>query len=497
MARQKQVPVLVLVAVNGCLKIGSMTRTGTDRRQTSCRRRRALGFAILCLPLAAACLGGEADWSLAPLLSISENPVGDSREIRALGPIVAFDSYREKGGKETQAFHPLFFHLSTADRSETQSFPLFYRERIRDDRRQWFFPLFFEHKFGEKNGGYTEGFVVLFLIYGGHHRREGNYFVFLPLGGNTKGLMGKDEMRFVLFPLYFDTRLGENRAYHILFPFIGFSHGGGKQSFQFWPLYGYSKVEGKYASRFFLWPLFTYSADETSKGVSSLPLFGYRTGKDDTRVDVAWPFFGYRRHKETREWRFPYPLFVAEKSPDTTKLYLFPLFGWRRDKRSNAKRMFVLYPLFRYSGIGHEDGEEQELSLALVYNRYSRTYADGSESDYLIAWPLMSRTEGRDGETSFRALEVIWFRDPTGWQRNFSPLFYLAEDDRNATASRTRLLWGMFSQTSAPRKKSLDFGLLFNYASAEGAEDVRLLGGLFGWGKSEGRGYVRLMFLKL
>lgn len=438
-------------------------------------------------------MGAELDFD--PLLSLDQNPVFGYEELRGLGPFVM---RRRAGEEEGIAFHPVYFWLKSGERSERQIlFPFIYFERTERGRRSWFFPLYFEHKFRDKEGRSTEGFVVLFLIYGGQHRTEGRYFLFFPIGGNLKGLMGKDEIRVVLFPFYFDTRLGENRAHHILFPFIHFSYGGGKSSFQLWPLYGYSKREGKHTSRFILWPLYTWTKEEGAKGISSFPLFGYRSSEKEKRIDVLYPFFGYRRWKDTRTWKILWPICVLERSPTVNKFYLFPLFGWKTDKKNRSKRFYILYPLFRYSRVEREAWTAKELNLILLFTDYNRSYRSGEKKKYTIFFPFYMYNRQRDGTRSVRAPELIWFRDPRGFQRNYSPLFWLFEYDSSEWRRKTRILWGLFSERKSPNERKVSVSFLFTYRRKGEERAYNFLGGLFGWGKKGGRGYVRIFFVRI
>src|SRR5207247_5292459 len=97
-----------------------------------------------------------------------------------------------------------------------------------------------------------------------------NYTAVIPFYGHLKNRLLRDEIRFILLPLYAQTRKRDVVTENYVFPIFHLRHGEKLEGWQFWPLAGYehkdvtvktnafdeTEVVGGYDKLFVLWPFF-------------------------------------------------------------------------------------------------------------------------------------------------------------------------------------------------------------------------------------------------
>ena len=192
---------------------------------------RTLGLRLLTaavLSSASACrftnLGSET--ALWPIIDTYEAPEGRSAETDVFGPILESSVDAES---QTFALRPLFVatthprqnkedvkfvwpfgqYVSTPMESFVRVFPIY-------SNRTWL-----------TGDGWQRDWFVLPLFAGGTTPTRGSYFAFFPFGGTLKGQLARDEINFILFPIYSDTRVGETNSVNVLWPIISVSKGPG------------------------------------------------------------------------------------------------------------------------------------------------------------------------------------------------------------------------------------------------------------------------------
>ena len=169
-----------------------------------------------------------------PLLSYTRDPATESEEFDFLYPVMTYDRYGDQ-------YRWQFFQLLSFAGGPTQ------QETARD--RFTLFPLYFQQRSSDPSENYTAVF---------------------PFYGHLKHRLFRDEIFFVMFPLYSQTRKKDVVTDNYLWPFFDLRHGDGLHGWQFWPLvgnehkdvttqtngFGDVKTIGGHDSFFALWPLF-------------------------------------------------------------------------------------------------------------------------------------------------------------------------------------------------------------------------------------------------
>ena len=203
------------------------------------------------------------------------------------------------------------------------------------------------------------GFLLAFW---GETNKGEPYGGFFPLYGSLKNRFGRDEMNFFLWPLYSDSREGDNKTYTFLWPFFSYSTGTGREGFKFWPLGGYDRKENDFQKTFFLWPFFHFEkrylyTDDPTEINMVFPLYVSQTSSRRTQRSVLWPFFTHIHDDDDHytQWDFPWPLLQWAKGDEKEIFRVFPIYG--RKYWEGIEKGYILWPIYRYV---YEKGDEYQ-----------------------------------------------------------------------------------------------------------------------------------------
>jgi hypothetical protein len=392
-------------------------------------------------------------------------------------------------------------------------YPLFRHESCEPMSRTVFMPLYYDLQNRRKDVGWWHHWGFFPLYFGGNTDARGRYHAVFPLGGVLKNWLGRDKIRFVLFPLYVHTTSGERDSYHILFPFIGWSTGGERPNWRIWPLVGRMQRHDKPPRWFFLWPFFWYTEDDDederpTTGGGVFPLWTWHKVGDVVRHNVLWPLFSYARNSETgrTDYVVPWPLLRIGSGPGYSRFQLWPLFGTFKDE--HIRRSYWLWPLVRLERRRTEHRRMNGTSLFIFYRSIERErVADDGEnwSDYEnLLWPLWYYKRDRDGNSYFATLNLRGVPDPQGWDRLYSFLWRVYEHEErppleSSDSGRwrsTRALWGMFryDRDAASHRLSV-FPLFESRRRGEESRSLSVLAGMFGYADEPGRRTYRTFFI--
>jgi len=176
----------------------------------------------------------QQTWAIPPILSYTHDPGTESTEFDFCYPIMTYDRYGDQYRWELGQL--LAF---SGGPSQTE------------DKRKRFtlFPIYFQQRSSDSNENYTAVF---------------------PIYGHLKHRIFRDEMFFVMFPIFGETRKRDVVTDNYLYPFFHLRHGDGLSGWQFWPFVGFEHK------------------DPTTKtnGFGDVQTIG---GHD--RAFVMWPFY--------------------------------------------------------------------------------------------------------------------------------------------------------------------------------------------------------------
>lgn len=404
----------------------------------------------------------ESTWALPPLLSDTKDPEVGLREFDFLYPLMTYDRY---GDQYRWQFLQLF------SRSGGPS------PDVDSKRRFTIFPLYFQQRSSNSNDDYT---------------------ALAPFYGHLKHRLFRDEIFFVMFPFYSQTRKRDVVSDNYFYPFVSRSRGPGLSGWQAWPVVGHveksvtTRTNGfhdvqtvpGYNSWFVLWPIFFN--DHTGLGSTNegwqravLPLYSLERSPLRDSTTVIWPFFSKidDREKKYREWDAPWPLIEFARGPGKTTDRVWPFFS--QSHSPTLEDNFYLWPVYKYERARLEPLDRQRTRI--LFFLYSDTHEKNTEThefrtrSYL--WPLYTHwrdLKGRSRLQVFAPLEPF-VQGSHKIERDWSPLWsvWRQEKDPGTGAASQSLLWNLYRKDVRPEHKKVSILLgLFQYQS--GPENKRL-----------------------
>jgi len=404
----------------------------------------------------------EKSWGLPPFFSEWKDPATESGGYNLIYPLLTYHNY----GKET--YWQFCQLLSFSGGQNQTNVP---RSRVT------LFPFYFQQRSPDTNQNYT----ALFPFYG--HLRDRLF---------------RDEIFFVMFPVYGESRKRDVVTRNFFYPFFDVRHGDALHGWQFWPMvgeehkgityatngFGETSVIGGHDHSFVLWPFWMrqnngIGTDDPEKFRASIPFYAMSRSPQRDSTSALWPFFNWidDRGKKYREWELPYPLVVVARGPGKTTTRVFPLFSQAHNDTMESD--FYVWPLYgykRYHG-GTLDWDRTRILFYLFVDAKEKNTETGKARKRVDLLPFFTWHKDFNGN---RRLQILAPIEPvlpnnSGIERNWSPLWSLwrAEDNPTTGASSQSLLWNLYRRDATPTSKkcSVLFGL-YHYRSE--AQEKRL-----------------------
>jgi hypothetical protein len=486
-----------------------------------------------------------------PLWEWEEVPDGQLR-YRAVHPFVAGEA---AAGRRMFVLRPIFSLEDEGPGSTRWKFralwPLILVERDDDAHRVRVFPVVWERDRSKVDGTvHDKDFWILPFVWAGSDTEEGGYFALWPLGGMIKGILGKQYIRFVLWPLWVEAQDKNYHSWNCPWPVFGIWHGPDQRGGRLWPLFGINERDGRFRRVFFLWPLghwWDTGLDTTSPGKvrAFLPFFGVVATENLNYVTVIWPLFGRREDRKAGfvEWHVPWPLFSVTTGKGVNGFKVFPLYeqrftpdvcrravGWKvlvfektwgETELTTKVSSCLIFQSIRREWLEREvDGRtvreappREGPSLRLAAERAGvdpesagrRERPDDERtarsSVNTLLWPLFRYRRSENDEVFFTVLEPWWWRDREVWDRHYGPFFTLYRYERLADGTKVEhALFNLYDHSRSDRERRVRLSPLFDYwRRGEPAEyrRFRILGGLFGYERRGEDKRVRLLWIPI
>jgi len=455
--------------------------------------------------------GMEAGQGAVPPLSLTNLP--------AEGEMIAGPAYSDyrltlESGRRQEAVGPLFFAQQAGAQREWDLASLWSGARTLDvdwTESEFLYPLFTWRRFGTEyrvqllqllsfSGGKTEAgpatrLFTLFPLY--FQRRSDdpklNYTALVPFYGHLEDRLFHDDIKFVLFPLYSETRKKDVVTDNYLYPFFHVRSGGNVSGWQFWPVLGTEQrkpapvtnsageveTAGGYDRFFAAWPF--YYKDLSGMGTTNqedrlvvVPFYSRLRSPLRDEICYGWPFGWWRtddRGGKYREQDFLWPLVEVARGKKTVTR-VFPFFS--RGTASGLEDDFYLWPLYKYlwSETPGFERERTRIAFFLYSDLREKNRQSGDTLHRVDFWPFFTYCKDMDQKKRLQVLALLepFFPNNQSVEREYSPLWSLwrAEKDGKTGAASQSLLWNLYRHESNPvaKKYSLLFGL-FQYESGD------------------------------
>jgi hypothetical protein len=436
---------------------------------------------------------------------------GDWRT-RGLGPLLEW--VRATNDMELAAYRPFYSEVEdpASDRSLFDvAWPLATSRTVQDEN-QWraLFFFGFNHTTNDPN---PRSRTWLFPFYFQGRDAEGKtYRALFPLAGTLKDFVGRDEITWVLWPLYSTSALNDLSTVNLLWPFISRTTSARDHIYRarVFPFYGVNRHRGKFDKRFILWPFYTevnfHYARGHGGGFILFPLYGQLKLDTETTRWFLPPFFRFTRGEHGAITYAPWPFFQRRTTAEIDLLYLWPL--WGRKSMDAVDQSFYLWPVFWTETQRRTGTTTKRFIAAPVFSHavtrpnepidvpFDERPAVGRKHKL---WPLYSYR--REGEASFFRTLALWpFADSPSIERNWAPLWSLYTRQSNGDSVDHEILWGLYRDHR--RGDTYRYISLFPLFERERDERVdppvrrwNILKGLIGYRREGDDRRLRLLYL--
>lgn len=423
--------------------------------------------------------------------------------------------YRQQRETEFTRAWPPFFSRCTDASVESQEFDFLYpllTDEIHGREYRWQFLQLFSLAGGANPTGGEAKRITIYPLYFQQRSAGTNddYTAFVPFYGHIKNRLMLNDVFFVMFPLYSETRKKGVVTDNYLYPFFHLRHGDHLAGWQFWPVvgrehkdittitngFGDTSLVPGHDETFALWPVYYHTAEgvgsdnpETSLGV--IPFYARLRSPLRDSTTVLWPFFSWidERGKKYHEWQGPWPFVIFTRGEGKHTSRVWPLFSQSHDLKQESDSW--LWPLYQYHGY-HAAPLGQDRTRVLFYlyeNTVESNALTGAKKQRVDMWPFFTWHQDAQGSRRLQipALLEPVLPDQAGLERNWSPLWSLWRAENNATngCQSRSLLWNLYRRETTPvtKKCSLLFGL-FQYRQEGGTAQLRCFyGPAFKWPK--------------
>ncbi len=397
----------------------------------------------------------QHQWAIPPLVSYTVDREIDYKEFDFLYPLVTYDRF----GAEYRFQILQLFNFSGG-------------QNVQEISRHRFtlFPIYFQQRSVDTNLNYT---------------------ALMPFYGHLKNRFFRDEIFFVLWPGYVQSRKRDVVTDNYLYPIFHLRKGDALEGWQVWPLIGnehkgvttrtngFGEVEtiGGHDKFFALWPIFFnqrtgIGTESPQRRQALLPFYSVLRSPHRDSSTYIWPFFTYTddREKKHREWDVPWPFIVVARGEGKTTTRFWPLFS--RSHNETLESNFYLWPIYKYNRrhIAPSDRKRTRILFFLFSHNTEKNEETGQSLRRTDLWPLFTSRRDMDGNERLQILAVLepFVPNNKSIERNYSPLWSLWRSERNARTGETSqsLLWNLYRHEAAreTKKTSLLFGL-YQYQS--------------------------------
>lgn len=400
--------------------------------------------------------------------------------------------YSQNADSGSVLAYPPFYSQAINPAADSQEddilYPVFTRVHYGAERRWQFFELINASSGVGPDDTTTPHRFTVFPFYFQQRAVDTNlnYTAVMPFYGHLKHRLFRDEIYFVMFPAFLETRKRSLVTDNYFFPFVDVHHGDGLKGWQVWPFVGeehkvpttvtngfgdVTLVPG-HDQWFYLWPFYIarnsgLGTDNAGTFRAAIPFYAASRSPLYDSTSVFWPFFTSidNRERKYHEWQGPWPFVIFARGEGKHTSRVWPFFSEsHNDIKENDS---YVWPFYTYSHT-HSEPLDQQRTRVLFY-AYSRLAVKNTETGKdrvrTDMWPFFVWHREYNGDERLQVLAPLEpaVPDNPGIERNWSPLWSLWRTEyRKSTNCRNQsLLWNFYHRQTSPnsRKVSWCFGL--------------------------------------
>lgn len=369
---------------------------------------------------------------------------GDQR-LKVAGPF--FEMAESTQGLHMVAFRPFYSavqHPAQEVEREDYLWPLGSWRKIRKEEQSRIL-TFVSFKHGEEGPEGRYRFWLLPFYFQGRDASGETYRAVFPFGGTLRDFLGRDEIKFVLFPLRSTSTLNDLETSNWLWPFISKTTGDGVERKRVFPFYARSYREGAYDKRSVMWPFWNdveyFYPGSAGKGFILFPITGHMKLENQESWWALPPFFRYTKADNAMQLMAPWPFIQRVQKDSLNKFYIWPL--WGHKQVGHRELDFYLWPLFWKESVVRGEEELNRFMAVPLYTQSSQGVPGEPPSKrHVKLWPLFSYQRMGD-DARFQTLDLWPIADNAQVARNWAPFWTLYSSVRHDDAVDRELLWGL------------------------------------------------------
>jgi hypothetical protein len=425
----------------------------------------------------------------------------DGYRTEAAGPFY-YSQHTE--AKEVWAIPPFYSHQSDPDIQSAQDdflYPLFTQIHYGQEHKWQFFQLINSIS-GEGTNDATKKQITVFPIYFQQRSTDTNedYTAVFPFYGRLKHRFFRDEIYFILFPAYSQTRKRDVVTDNYFYPIVDVEHGDGLTGWQVWPFAGHEHkvvtthtngfgdvtIVGGRDHWFYLWPFYLsqnngIGTDNPQTLRASIPFYVKIRSPQYDSTSVFWPLFASidNRARKYHEWQGPWPFVIFTHGEGKQTSRIWPIFSQSRDATKEDDS--YAWPIYIYTRFHSGSADQTRTRIAFyLYSRLAlKNLETGKERIRLDMWPFFEWHRDYNGNERLQVIAPLEpaIPDNPGIERNWSPLWsvWRSESDGKTGANSQSFLWNLYRRSNGPDGKSISamFGL-YQYENKPGEKSLRL-----------------------
>ncbi|HEX2965831.1 MAG TPA: hypothetical protein VHO84_08595 [Syntrophorhabdaceae bacterium] len=383
-------------------------------------------------------------------------------EKRFLGPFISYDK------KDEQTHLTIRPSLFSYDSDEGGTYHYLFPFGKVSRQRSYFVPVYMSNRDESESD-------TSFLLFFGGKSPKGRYGGFFPFYGKLYDRYAKDEMGFLLWPLYSYTEDEGATKKNVLWPFFSF-YGGSDKGMKVWPFYGNHERPNVRQQRFFAWPVFhledkNLDTDDPMHSFFAIPFYLRSTTKYTEYESVLWPFFTHSRNKDTETWNIPWPFFSRTRGREVNGFTIFPFVSTVNTPQD--KSSYFLWPLYTQSESFVRDQRFSRKSV-LAINRY----VEDDRGLFFNVWPFFEYEKHKQ-QSDFLFPSIIPLR-LDGINRFIKPVLTLYERKTAEDSRLLNILYGMYTYERKGADWNTRFAFLLSLSKDGNGSGFELFSGLFG-----------------